>query len=60
MRNEFKCRKEHGFDVNWLERWDLEKLGLNAVAAIESQTAAVMDPYRLKLTITFDGINNGS
>lgn len=47
LRNEFKCRKEHGFDVNWLERWDLEKLGLNAVAAIESQTAAVMDPYRL-------------
>ncbi|WP_428232180.1 NAD(P)/FAD-dependent oxidoreductase [Flavobacterium sp.] len=47
LRNEFKCRKEHGFDVNWLERWDLEKLGLNAVAAIESKTAAVMDPYRL-------------
>ncbi|MFG4003502.1 FAD-dependent oxidoreductase [Flavobacterium aquidurense] len=47
LRNEFKCRKEHGFDVNWLERWDLEKLGLNAVAAIESKTAAVMDPYKL-------------
>lgn len=47
LRNEFKCRKEHGFDVNWLERWDLEKLGLNAIAAIESNTAAVMDPFRL-------------
>lgn len=47
LRNEFKSRKEHGFDVNWLEKWDLEKLGLNAVAAIESKTAAVMDPYRL-------------
>lgn len=47
LRNEFKCRKEHGFDVNWLERWDLEKMGLNAIAAIESKTAAVMDPYRL-------------
>lgn len=47
LRNEFKCRKEHGFDVNWLERWDLEKMGLNAIAAIESTTAAVMDPYKL-------------
>ena len=47
LRNEFKCRKEHGFDVNWLERWDLEKMGLNAIAAIESNTAAVMDPFRL-------------
>lgn len=47
LRNEFKCRKEHGFDVNWLERWDLEKMGLNAIAGIESKTAAVMDPYKL-------------
>lgn len=47
LRNEFKCRKEHGFDVNWLERWDLEKIGLNAIAAIESTTAAVMDPFKL-------------
>ncbi|PAM93678.1 FAD-dependent oxidoreductase [Flavobacterium sp. IR1] len=47
LKNEFKCRKEHGFDVSWLERWDLEKLGLNALAAIESKTAAVVDPYRL-------------
>lgn len=47
LKNEFKCRKEHGFDVNWLERWDLEKMGLNAVAAIESKTAAVMDPFKL-------------
>lgn len=47
LKTEFKCRKEHGFDVTWLEKWDLEKMGLNAVAAIESKTAAVMDPYRL-------------
>ena len=47
LRNEYNARKEHGFDVNWLERWDLEKFGLNALAAIESKTAAVMDPYRL-------------
>ncbi|MGO4771857.1 NAD(P)/FAD-dependent oxidoreductase [Flavobacterium sp. W22_SRS_FK3] len=47
LKNEFNARKENGFDVNWLERWDLEKFGLNALAAIESKTAAVMDPYRL-------------
>lgn len=47
LRNEYKCRKEHGFDVNWLERWDLEEMGLNAIAAIESTTAAVMDPFKL-------------
>lgn len=47
LKAEFKCRKESGFDVSWLEKWDLEKLGLNALAAIESKTAAVMDPYKL-------------
>lgn len=47
LKTEFKCRKEHGFDVSWLEKWDLEKMGLNAVAAIESKTAAVMDPFKL-------------
>ncbi|WP_456311958.1 NAD(P)/FAD-dependent oxidoreductase [Pseudomonas shirazensis] len=47
LKTEFKCRKEHGFDVTWLEKWDLEKLGLNALAAIESKTAAVVDPYKL-------------
>ncbi|MCI9844873.1 NAD(P)/FAD-dependent oxidoreductase [Flavobacterium pectinovorum] len=47
LKSEFSARKEHGFDINWLEKWDLEKIGLNAIAAIESKTAAVMDPYRL-------------
>ncbi|KUJ60718.1 FAD-dependent oxidoreductase [Flavobacteriaceae bacterium CRH] len=47
LKTEFKSRKEHGFDVTWLEKWDLETLGLNALAAIESKTAAVMDPYKL-------------
>ncbi|OHT43789.1 NAD(P)/FAD-dependent oxidoreductase [Flavobacterium tructae] len=47
LKDEFKIRKENGFDVNWLEKWDLEKLGLNALAAIESKTAAVMDPFKL-------------
>lgn len=47
LKNEFKSRKENGFDVNWLSKYDLKKFGLNALAAIESKTAAVMDPYRL-------------
>ena len=47
LKHEFKTRKQHGFNVNWLEKSDLKKMGLNAMAAIESQTAAVVDPYRL-------------
>ncbi|MEP6929324.1 MAG: FAD-dependent oxidoreductase, partial [Flavobacterium sp.] len=26
LKAEFKSRKENGFDVSWLEKWDLEKL----------------------------------
>jgi glycine/D-amino acid oxidase-like deaminating enzyme len=51
LKNEYKCRKEHGFDVNWLEKYELKKMGLNALAAIESQTAAVMDPYRFAMDL---------
>lgn len=47
LKHEFKIRKQYGFNVNWLGKSDLEKIGLNAMAAIESNTAAVMDPYRL-------------
>lgn len=47
LKNEFKTRKQHLFDVSWLNKYELEKLGLKAIAAIESKTAAVMDPYRL-------------
>lgn len=47
LKNEFKTRKQHDFDVTWLNKYDLEKMGLNAIAAIESKTAAVMDPFRL-------------
>ncbi|HJY13627.1 MAG TPA: FAD-dependent oxidoreductase, partial [Flavobacterium sp.] len=47
LKHEFKTRKQYGFNVNWLEKSDLKKMGLTAMAAIESNTAAVMDPYRL-------------
>ncbi|WP_433812523.1 NAD(P)/FAD-dependent oxidoreductase [Flavobacterium johnsoniae] len=47
LKNEFKARKQHDFDVTWLNKYELEKMGLNAIAAIESKTAAVMDPFKL-------------
>lgn len=59
LKNEFKTRKENGFDVNWLSKYDLKKFGLNALAAIESKTAAVMDPYRLAQDIFIYCQNKG-
>lgn len=47
LKNEFDARKEHGFKVKWLSKEDLKELGLNAYAAIESQSGAVMDVYKL-------------
>lgn len=47
LKKEFEARKEHGFKVKWLSEEELKKLGLNAYAAIESQSGAVMDVYRL-------------
>lgn len=47
LEKEFETRKKYGFDVKWLEEKDLKKIGLNAFAAIESKSGAVVDPYRL-------------
>ena len=47
LKKEFDARAEHGFKVKWLEKEDLNKLGLDAYAAIESQSGATMDVYRL-------------
>ncbi len=46
LTKEFKERKKHGFSVEWLEKETLKKLELKATAAIESDSAAVMDPYQ--------------
>ncbi|MEO7978503.1 FAD-dependent oxidoreductase [Flavobacterium sp.] len=46
LEEEFNIRKEHGIEVKWLGKEDLKKMGLNALAAIQSETAAVMDPYK--------------
>ncbi len=47
LKNEFEARQEHGFQVKWLSKEDLNELGLKAYAAIESQSGAVMDVYKL-------------
>ena len=47
LEAEFNARKENGFNVKWLDQKDLKKFGLNALAAIQSDIAAAMDPYKL-------------
>lgn len=46
LKNEFEARREHGFNVKWLAKEDLNKMGLNAYAAIESKSGAVMDVFQ--------------
>lgn len=46
LEEEFKAREAHGFNVKWLTKEDLEKIGLKAFAAIESKSGAVMDVYQ--------------
>ena len=46
LKEEFEARQQHGFKVKWLSKEDLSELGLNAYAAIESESGAVMDVYR--------------
>lgn len=47
LEREFKARKENGFKVKWLDEIELKKQGINGFAAIESESGAVMDPYKL-------------
>ncbi|RYJ38207.1 MULTISPECIES: FAD-dependent oxidoreductase [Flavobacterium] len=53
LKNEYKARKQHGFEISWLGRSELQKMGLNAIAGIESKTAAVMDPFKLASDLLF-------
>lgn len=46
LKEEFEARQQHGFKVKWLSKEDLRELELNAYAAIESESGAVMDVYR--------------
>lgn len=47
LTKEYVTRKENGISVKWLDSEDLKKIGLNALAAIESKSGAVVDPYQL-------------
>ena len=47
LESEYEIRKKYRFDVKWLTQEDLTKRGLNAVAAIESKTGAIVNPYQL-------------
>lgn len=46
LTKEYEARLEHGFKVKWLSKDELNEMGLNAFAAIESDSGAVMDVYR--------------
>jgi glycine/D-amino acid oxidase-like deaminating enzyme len=46
LEEEFRVREKFGFEVAWLDKSSLEKLGLNARGAILSRSGAVMDPYK--------------
>lgn len=48
LRKEFALRRQHGFQVEWLDRAALrQRYGLEAWAAMRSVPAAQVDPYRL-------------
>ena len=48
LREEFDLRAKHGFAVHWLEPAQVrERYGFDAPAAILSDTAARIDPYRM-------------
>ncbi len=46
LEEEFNARKKYGFNVSWLNKEALGKLGLNAFAGIESASGAIIDPYK--------------
>ncbi len=46
LKKEFECREAHGFKVKWIKKEEIEKLGLKAYAAIESESGAIIDAYK--------------
>ena len=48
LRAEYELRRKHGFAVHWLEPEDMrDRYGFDAPAAILSDLAASIDPYRM-------------
>jgi len=60
IKDEFNARKNHGFDVTFLEQEELVKLGIpEGLAAIKSKSGAVMDPYKLAKDILRFSVDKG-
>ena len=52
LKKEYEPRKEHGLKVKWLEKDQVNTLGIvNGYAAIVSKTAAVMDPFKFAIDL---------
>lgn len=48
LRREHELRNRHGFDIQWLTRGEIfERFGFRAPAALLSELAGRVDPYRL-------------
>jgi len=48
LRDEFELRREHGFDIDWLDMKSMKaRYSLEAPCAILSHVAARLDPYRM-------------
>lgn len=59
LKTEYNARKTHGFEVQWIEAAELWELGLDAFGAIESQSGAIMDPYKFSNGLLTVGKNLG-
>ena len=59
LEEEFRTRQKFGFEVRWLGETELEQMGLNALAAIESNSGAIIDPYKLSNDLLAMSANNG-
>jgi glycine/D-amino acid oxidase-like deaminating enzyme len=52
LKREFECRKEHGFDLQWLDREALaDRSSIRAPAAIYAAGDGQLDPYRFTLRL---------
>lgn len=60
IKDEFAARKEHGFDVELLEKNDLSALGIpKGLLAIKSKSGACMDPYEFAKDLLAYALKNG-
>ena len=61
LRREFECRKQFGFDVEYLQEADIrDRFPFTAAAAILSGGDAQVDPYRATHVLMRAAISNGA